>query len=189
MTSLELAQLPSEISVDNSLHLLRATYDETDVAAAYTVIDDNRDHLVKGWQTWAQDLSSESFAASCARLVRHPVSNWGQYRIIAEDSPYPANYAGTLTYYAAVNDVTNKQRHIGYYLASGLQGRGYATRATQALTDTLASKWDLRAVAFHIHPENSASQRVATRLGAVATDETRFVDGINHAVWRKELKA
>jgi RimJ/RimL family protein N-acetyltransferase len=62
---------------------------------------------------------------------------------------------------------------VGYHVRSSLQGRGYATEAATACLE-LARRCDLaeRLVAI-IHSENSASQRVAEKIGLRVAGEDR----------------
>ncbi|MCJ1704565.1 GNAT family N-acetyltransferase [Rathayibacter sp. VKM Ac-2926] len=62
---------------------------------------------------------------------------------------------------------------VGYHVRSSLQGRGYATEAATACLE-LARRCGLaeRLVAI-IHPENSASQRVAEKIGLRVAGEAR----------------
>lgn len=65
---------------------------------------------------------------------------------------------------------------VGYHVRSSLQGRGYATEAAAACLE-LARRCGLaeRLVAI-IHPENSASQRVAEKIGLRIAGEDRCHD-------------
>lgn len=63
---------------------------------------------------------------------------------------------------------------IAWVIGQEWQGRGYATAAARLLLDELDAR-GVREVIAHIHPEHEASQRVALRLGLVATDTV--VDG------------
>lgn len=63
---------------------------------------------------------------------------------------------------------------IGWLVGIPWQGRGFATRAVQLLLEEL-DRQDITQVVAHIHPDHSASQRVARNVGMVPTDE--IVDG------------
>jgi len=73
---------------------------------------------------------------------------------------------------------------IGWALAPGATGRGYATEAAAA-----TAQWAFRTLpAGHlisvIHPDNCASQRVAMRLGERRTDESFAPFGEPCEIWR-----
>ena len=54
---------------------------------------------------------------------------------------------------------------LGWRLAAGKWGRGYATEAAVAARDDALGRLELPSLISIIHPENARSQRVATKLG------------------------
>lgn len=54
---------------------------------------------------------------------------------------------------------------LGYWLAVGVTGRGYATAAARALTDAALGIHDVDSVEIHCDQANERSQRVPERLG------------------------
>lgn len=61
------------------------------------------------------------------------------------------------------------------------QGSGYATEASAAVRDWLAERVAARFSA-HIHPDHSASQAIATRLGLQPTGQ---LDDEGEMIWKK----
>jgi RimJ/RimL family protein N-acetyltransferase len=54
---------------------------------------------------------------------------------------------------------------IGYHVRSDLQGRGYATEAATACRDHARDAHGVRRMIAIINPDNTASQRVASKIG------------------------
>jgi RimJ/RimL family protein N-acetyltransferase len=71
---------------------------------------------------------------------------------------------------------------IGWGIAAAFRGKGYATEAAQASIDWAFATFEIEQVIHCIDRENSASQRVARRLGAV---NEREIDLFGHVadVW------
>lgn len=57
---------------------------------------------------------------------------------------------------------------VSWVIGRQWQGRGYARRASELLVLEVARR-GVRSIVAHIHPEHEASQRIASRLGMVAT--------------------
>jgi RimJ/RimL family protein N-acetyltransferase len=73
----------------------------------------------------------------------------------------------------AVGDVT-------WMIAPPWQRRGYATEAASAMCDWLRH-YGVETITAQIHPEHTASHKVATAIGLVPTDE---VDDRSDVIWR-----
>jgi RimJ/RimL family protein N-acetyltransferase len=87
---------------------------------------------------------------------------------------------------------------VGYWLAEGARGQGYATEATAAMVQVALRGIGVDRVELHCHPENVRSAAVARRLGFVheATLPRRAPDGrggrhdvLLHAVYADGLAA
>lgn len=61
--------------------------------------------------------------------------------------------------------------HVGFAVAEGFRGRGYAEQACRALAPFLRTVYE--AVTVTCDPENHASRRTIERLGAVFVDEVK----------------
>jgi RimJ/RimL family protein N-acetyltransferase len=66
---------------------------------------------------------------------------------------------------AAHVDTTMRSANVGYWLAPGARGCGYATRAMRLLCGWLFDALELGRIGLTTDPENLASQRVAQRCG------------------------
>ena len=55
---------------------------------------------------------------------------------------------------------------VGYWLFSGMQGKGYATEAATRARDFAFEDLGATSLVSYIHPDNGASIRVAERMGA-----------------------
>ncbi len=60
---------------------------------------------------------------------------------------------------------------LGWFLAEGAEGKGYATEAATAVRDHAFSAFGMDRLVSYIDPQNPASRRVAERLGAVLDGE------------------
>lgn len=59
----------------------------------------------------------------------------------------------------------NRVREVGYHVVRPLQGRGYATEAAAACVELVRHEFAPTLLTAIIHPDNSASRRVAEHLG------------------------
>lgn len=71
---------------------------------------------------------------------------------------------------------------IAWVVGSRWQRRGIATEAARGLVDWL-SRWPVRAITAHIHPDHGASAAVAAAAGLAPTDE--WHDGERR--WRRPI--
>ncbi|QEV99348.1 GNAT family N-acetyltransferase [Microbacterium caowuchunii] len=62
---------------------------------------------------------------------------------------------------------------VGYHVVPEWQGRGIATEAAAACRDLVAEELDVRELIAIIHPENRASERVATKIGMQRVEDDR----------------
>jgi tagatose 1,6-diphosphate aldolase len=67
--------------------------------------------------------------------------------------------------------------HLGYFVAPGCRGRGYAARAVRLLVP-LARAHGLDPLWILCEPRNRASRRVCERVGAELVDVVRLPDGV-----------
>jgi RimJ/RimL family protein N-acetyltransferase len=67
---------------------------------------------------------------------------------------------------------SNGDVEIGYGLAEGGRGRGYATEAVTAILDRARAHSDVRRVLAYTDPANVASHRVLVRTGFALIDKS-----------------
>ncbi|MFF2675850.1 GNAT family N-acetyltransferase [Arthrobacter koreensis] len=65
----------------------------------------------------------------------------------------------------------NTELEVGYHVRADRQGRGYATEAAAACRDFARETLQAPRLVALIHPENTASKRVAEKLGMAQVDE------------------
>ena len=74
---------------------------------------------------------------------------------------------------------------LGYLLSATARGKGYATEAAQAARDFARNTAQLHSLVSYISDSNTASQNVASKLGAARDPEAEAALGKDHAqVWR-----
>ncbi|HRK64844.1 MAG TPA: GNAT family N-acetyltransferase [Terricaulis sp.] len=72
---------------------------------------------------------------------------------------------------------------LGWGLARGFSGRGYAREAARAAGDWMFAELSLSHIASFIHADNAPSQKLARRLGMRPAEET-YHAGMPHVIWR-----
>jgi len=150
---------PAELTVDE-LRLVMMGADDVD--EAYRVHDANRAFLAQ-FLDFAESYTYEKAVESYARI-----EGWIQsgdlvtYKILDGDE-----MVGNVN----MTFMGNGLGRLGYWLAESAQGRGIATRASQALIDYGFNERGLDTVELLIKPENEPSQRVAERLRATCVGQ------------------
>lgn len=67
---------------------------------------------------------------------------------------------------------------VGYHMRTGVQGRGYATEAAAACRDFARDELQIQQLVAIIHPENTASRRVAEKIGLRDREDALRPDGL-----------
>ncbi len=75
---------------------------------------------------------------------------------------------------------------VGYHIRAGLQGNGYATEAAAAARDFARDTLGLRRLIAIIDPDNTPSQRVATKIG-LRPEKLATVFGTRHVIYATAL--
>jgi len=96
--------------------------------------------------------------AACAALSPNTPRTWYQFAVIERAS---GAFAGDI----AVHFTDGRQAELGYTLAPGFQGRGYATEAAKAVLAWLFDTLGLHRVSCSADPRNKPSLKVMRRLG------------------------
>ncbi|WP_433473056.1 GNAT family N-acetyltransferase [Spirillospora sp. CA-142024] len=157
------------------------------------VLDDTRLHRYIG----GEPLSRDELRARYAHLVAGPAPfhqeywlNWivrrvrdGQAVGYVQATVTPAAPGFTVTPASAGSTVTpGPPRHVAsvaWVIGMPYQGFGFATEAARALLDWLLGH-GIGDVVATVHPDNRASETVASRIGLRRTAETRD----DETVWR-----
>lgn len=75
---------------------------------------------------------------------------------------------------------------VGYHVRASLQGKGYATEAATAARDYARNTLGLRRLIAIIDPANTASQRVAAKIG-LKPEKLSVVFGREHVIYAGAL--
>lgn len=119
---------------------------------AYYPAPKNRDGAAK-WIAWNQ-----------ANYAQH---GYGLWIIETRDGAFLGDCG--LTWQKINEDSTELE--VGYHVRPELQGRGYATEAAAACRDYAREVLQAPRLVALIHPENTASRRVAEKIGMQPVDE------------------
>lgn len=101
---------------------------------------------------------------------------FGPYAVLARRSHKVIGYCG-LFFFPDVNG--RPEVEIGYRLARSVWGQGYATEAARAVRDFAFSTLNIKRLIAMIDPANTASIRVAEKIGMRYEKEVRF-EGYTH---------
>ena len=102
---------------------------------------------------------------------------FGPYAVVEKDSHDVIGYCG-LFYFPNING--QPEVEIGYRLARAAWGRGYATEAVSAVRDFAFNMLGIKRLIAIIDPSNSASIRVAEKIGMHYEKEV-MLEGYSHA--------
>lgn len=109
-------------------------------------------------------------------LERYRDLGFGPYAVVEKQTQQVIGYCG-LFYFPDINGQAEVE--IGYRLARSAWGRGYATEAALAVRDDAFSRLGLKRLIAMIDPSNTASIRVAHKLGMHHETEISM-DGYTH---------
>jgi RimJ/RimL family protein N-acetyltransferase len=151
---------------DLLLRLLRVS----DAAAVASSVRDSLEHL-KPWMPWADEESTrETFQRQRLRGAKHKAEmgeEW-QYGLFPSDE---SSVVGAFGLMARKWPATIE---IGYWVNVDVVGKGYATRASRALTNAALRLDDITTVCIRCDEVNARSAAVPRRLGfALVGTETR----------------
>jgi RimJ/RimL family protein N-acetyltransferase len=151
---------------DLFLRLLRVS----DAPAVASSVRESLDHLAP-WMPWADEASThETFQRQRLRGARHKASigeEW-QYGLFPSDESCVVGAFGLMArkWPATIE--------IGYWVHVDAVGRGYATRASRALTNSALALADVTTVCIRCDEVNTRSAAIPRRLGfTLAGTETR----------------
>ncbi|MET1033018.1 MAG: GNAT family N-acetyltransferase [Candidatus Saccharimonadales bacterium] len=99
-------------------------------------------------------------------LMMMSEDEWMQYRIIEGHIEERGPICGTVTLYDHKPGTRVSTATAGVYIGENYQGRGYASRANRTVIEYAQNAWGLHTVHFEIADGNTASETLATRLGA-----------------------
>lgn len=138
--------------------------------ALYRAVASSRDRL--RYQPWTVGITSGTAAADYLEQNLRAMDGGHrmQYRLRSYDSP--DEILGTFTLHGY--DRVNHEAQGGYWLVKEATGKGYARSAMQRLIDEGRDTLGLQTLTLNILPGNTASERLATRLGATGTSSIMY---------------
>ena len=157
MSELYEQPLPYEIiNVDDHITLRQLKLNEAD--ELFNLVDGNRHYLAE-WLPWVDDTKSpadsEAFISSTLQK-RQNGSEYG-YGIIVDGKTVGH------TSLMHVNDGIDPE--IGYWISSDMSGQGITTKVADALTKFGFNNLSLNKIVIKADPKNTASNKVAEKLG------------------------
>jgi ribosomal-protein-serine acetyltransferase len=156
--------------------------DFPDAPALFAAVDRDRDHL-RAWLPWVdRTRAPEDVSGFLALSLRQYAENNGFQAAIVVD--------GALSGMIGFHGVNRAHRStsIGYWLASGCQGRGIVTRACGALIKHAFLEWDVHRIEIRCATGNVRSRAIPERLGFTAEGTVREAEWlydrwVDHAVY------
>jgi ribosomal-protein-serine acetyltransferase len=133
--------------------------EERHAAEIFAVVDREREYL-REWLPWV-DLTTD--AGYTANFVRISLEQFARGEGIAAGFWVESEFAGGIGTHKI--DWLNRRVEIGYWIASGFQGRGIVTAGCRALIDHAFDELQLNRVEIHCATGNGKSCAIPKRLG------------------------
>ena len=135
---------------------------EADFEAAREILGDAR--VMYAWEHGFSDDETRAWIAE--NIARYRRDGFSYLAAVERAGGALAGFIGPL-----VETVDGERRTgVGYILGKNFWGRGYATEGAAACIDYAFDQLGADEVIAEIRPENSASRRVAERLGMTARE-------------------
>ncbi|WP_158658043.1 GNAT family N-acetyltransferase [Agarilytica rhodophyticola] len=138
-------------------------FSESDAQAFYAAVVDSASHISQ-WLSWCTHDYSMEDAIQWISSAAQVWEKGTDYRFVIESV-----YSGEILGSVGINQVVpqHKVGNLGYWVRTSALGQGVCTQAAR-----LAIKYAFRSLGFqrieiHVHPDNSASNRVASKLGGM----------------------
>lgn len=134
-----------------------------DTAEVYTAVRESLPELLP-WMVWASPGYREVEAAEWIRRAGRAFAEGVEYPFVAR-----LVESGELIGSVGLNafDRLNRWANLGYWIRTSQQGNGFITRAAALVTDFAFAELGLGRVEILAAVENTRSQAVAERLGAL----------------------
>ena len=150
---------PLRLDANGSVELRQVA--EEDAKELTELIDKNRSHL-REWLPW---LDNSNGIEDTARFIGRSVEQADDQNGYTFGILYDGMLAGVIGQHYI--DSLNRKTELGYWLDSGHQGRGIATRATALVTGYSFKRQGCNRVILHCALNNRKSRAVAERLGFI----------------------
>ncbi len=132
------------------------------------------DPQVARFQSWQAPYTLEQAAAFIRDMQTIQPGTPGEWYQLALERNSTPGLIGDCAFHILAHDL--RQAKIGFSLASGFQGQGYATEAVRRLLDYLFAELDLHRAIAICDAENTASARLLERVGM--RREGHFIENI-----------
>jgi RimJ/RimL family protein N-acetyltransferase len=147
-------------------------------APAYRALLDASDQQLRPWIPWMKDepMSLEGTRSRLEKCLKDFDEGINfRYPVFLKDG----TLIGETGLYTRAGEGA---RETGYLIGGGYPGAGYATEATMAMIRVGFEIDEIDRIELHCAPENSASNRVALKLGCTleATLRRRYLDSEGH---------
>jgi RimJ/RimL family protein N-acetyltransferase len=133
----------------------------SDAAAIAQAVRESLEHLVP-WMPWAGEESArETFQRTRLRGVRHKAAHGHEWQY----GLFPRDESSFIGAFGLMADKWPATIEIGYWVHVDHIGRGYATRASRALTNAALAVDGVRTVCIRCDDANARSAAVPRALG------------------------
>ncbi|MEI7674527.1 MAG: GNAT family N-acetyltransferase [bacterium] len=150
-------QLPyTEIIIDDQITLRQLSHSEADVF--FQLVDNDRGYLRK-WLPWVDSTKNSKDSLDFINSViqkRRAGEEYG-FAVVVDDKP--------VGHISLMHIKDGSEPEIGYWIASKMSGKGITSKAGIALTDFGFYNLGLKRIIIKADPENTASNKVAEKLG------------------------
>jgi aminoglycoside 6'-N-acetyltransferase len=164
-----MAAEPAFWSIDTErLRLRRSVPEDADEISAYR--SDPTVNRYQGWDRTDPDGVRAEIREMAARVPGDP--GWVQFSVFERES-------GDLVGDVGLSPAEGEPGvvRIGYTISPAFQGNGYATEAVAALVDHVFERLGAEVVRAHASAENTASHRVAKKVGMRLVERFRRTEG------------
>ena len=159
------------IKVDDEITLRVPELD--DAARLFGLINRNREYLRKflPWVDYSKTIKdSEDFIRESQQMIKE--GKGLNFCLL-----YKNKIGGTIGLHYI--DKVNKKTELGYWLAEDLQGQGVMTRSCRGLIDYVRNELGLHRIELRAAVDNTASCRMAERLGFTKEGILREIEMVN----------
>jgi RimJ/RimL family protein N-acetyltransferase len=159
---------PARITLGDDLVLRQLRM--SDAAAIAQAVSESLEHLVP-WMPWAGEESTQgAFQRTRLRGVRHKAAHGEEWQY----GLFPRDESSFIGAFGLMADKWPATVEIGYWVHVDAIGRGYAKRASRALTNAALAVDGIRTVCIRCDEANARSAAVPRALGfTLARTETR----------------
>lgn len=154
-------------------------YHLNDIEELYQVVIASFDHL-KPWMPWLHNTYCIDDTAAWVRSCIESQAAATAFRYLIR-----SNKNDEILGAAGIDRIvwSHKVGELGYWVASSVVNRGVATSAARQVARDAFSKYEIKRIEIHVLTDNSASNKVALKAGAVFEGTFRnklFHNGLSH---------